>query len=111
MTITVYPVAEVAARKANERCGPFLRQEIRVWYCGDDVCNCTQVQVIDVHRHATAGVQAIWPVGLAEGTYCHADDEEEPGIIEQERAEAKRLYPKAVDVTAEMEKEAKRLHG
>lgn len=92
---------EVKEQRDNPRCGADRGVMIYVWTCGDDHCDCSQVEVVEMHAHKLF-LGASWPITLAKGSFCtDGQGDDDIKAIEQWRkdiAEAVALFPGAVRV-------------
>jgi hypothetical protein len=52
----------------NERQGRYVHTSLSVWWCGDEVCNCHQVQVVRQYENRLFR-GAWWPVLIWQGEF------------------------------------------
>lgn len=102
MPLTLTTEEERAEARNNERCGAYCETVIFVWECGDDICDCSEVQVIARHDHALFP-RGKWDIPLAHGTFCtngegDVDGEYASDVWKRECAEARVLFPFARDM-------------
>jgi len=48
-----------------------------IWWCGDEVCNCTQPEVEEIRPNREAGYPWVHRVALWKGTFCSDAEREE----------------------------------
>lgn len=70
----------------NERQGKYVRTVLEVWWCGDEVCDCRQVQVLRRYRNRLAP-GAFCSVLVWEGTYFSEGEGGEQIEAELQRAQ------------------------
>lgn len=79
--------------------GPLRRVVGRVWWCGDDVCDCTQAVITEEYQNKV-DPRFIVPVGVWEGTF-YSDGE--TGALADLIAERERMRVEEPDREASIE--------
>ena len=84
--ITRLPIGE-----RDDRQGRYLQTVAYVWWCGDEVCDCSQVAVERLYENARDR-RFVWIVRIAEGPFSTDGEQPAPGEIAEARviAEADR---------------------
>ena len=82
----------IAEQRANPRCGTLRYVQVYVWRCGDDVCDCSEVKVQELHDNPLFR-GASWYVDLASGPFY--TDGEGRDKWAAELAEAHAMFPEA----------------
>jgi hypothetical protein len=77
--------------------GPLLRTVGEVWWCGDDYCDCTQAQIVEIYRNKVVQPGVV-RIAIWQGAFF---TEGEPGAYEE--LQAKRAKMKGADPGAEAE--------